>query len=170
LITDESEEGLMKRMSEAPRLADTGKHQRLPEHDLLSSLVGKWITEGETIPNDASPAQKILASDIYEWVPGRFFVIHTAYGRIGEQSVGGIELIGYDEHAGAFRTQFFDSQGNVSTQELTFGDGVWTWIGPHARARGVLSTDGTAMPTRHEWSDDGRIWRPSMDVTLRKVR
>jgi hypothetical protein len=25
------------------------------------------------------------------------------------------------------------------------------------------------MPTLHEWSDDGMNWRPSMDVTLRKV-
>ena len=49
----------MQQTSEAPRLADTGKHERLPEHDLLNSLIGKWITEGETIPNDASPAQKI---------------------------------------------------------------------------------------------------------------
>jgi hypothetical protein len=48
-------------------------------------------------------------------------------------------------------------------------DGRWTWSGPHARATGVLSEDGRAMPTLHEWSDDGVNWRPSMDVTLRKV-
>jgi hypothetical protein len=69
-----------------------GKHIRLPENDLLNSLIGKWMTEGETISNDGSPTLKIQASDVYEWVPGRFFVVHTAYGRIGEQSVGGIEL------------------------------------------------------------------------------
>lgn len=158
----------MKHTPELPRLADIVKHQRLPDHDLLNSLIGRWITEGETISNDGSPALKILASDIYEWVPGQFFVVHAAYGHIGEQSVGGIELIGYDEHAEVFRTHFFDSQGNVSNQELTFRDGVWIWSGAHARARGVLSKDGTTMPTRHEWSDDGQIWRPSMDVTLRK--
>jgi hypothetical protein len=37
------------------------------------------------------------------------------------------------------------------------------------RATGVLSDDGETMPTLHEWSDDGVNWRPSMDVTLRKV-
>jgi Protein of unknown function (DUF1579) len=160
----------MSHAPDAPRLPETAKHKRLPEHDLLNSLIGKWMTEGETISNDGSPALKIQASDIYEWVPGQFFVVHTAYGRIGEQSVGGIELIGFDEQAGVFRTHFFDSRGNVSTQELTFRDGVWMWSGAHARARGVLSKDGTAMPTRHEWSDDGTVWRPSMDVTLRKIQ
>lgn len=152
-----------------PRLADASQHRHLPEHELLNSLIGKWMTTGETIPADGAPALKIHASDIYEWVAGRFFVVHTAYGRIGDTDVGGIELIGYDPEAKRFRTHLFDSQGNITTQNLTFNDGTWTWSGQHARATGVLSNDGQAMPTLHEWSDDGVNWRPSMNVTLHKV-
>jgi Protein of unknown function (DUF1579) len=154
---------------ERPLLAEVTEQQRLPEHDLLSSLIGKWITEGETTPADGAQAVKIQASDIYEWVAGGFFVVHTAYGRVGDADVGGIEMIGYDSETKRFRTHFFDSQGNISTQDLTFQDGTWTWSGGHARATGVLSDDGRTMPTLHEWSDDGVNWRPSMDVTLRKV-
>jgi hypothetical protein len=51
---------------EVPRLAEATEHDRLPEHDLLSSLIGRWITVGETIPTDGAPAVKIHASDIYE--------------------------------------------------------------------------------------------------------
>jgi Protein of unknown function (DUF1579) len=152
-----------------PPLADVTRHQRLPEHELLDSLIGKWITEGETIPTDGAPSVTIRASDIYEWVAGGFFVVHTAYGRIGDTHAGGIEVISYDPEAKKFRTHFFDSDGNLSNQDLTFNDGTWTWSGPHTRATGVLSDDGRAMPTRHEWSDDGVNWRPSMDVTLWKV-
>jgi hypothetical protein len=154
---------------QTPRLADAAEHRRLPQHELLSSLIGKWMTVGETIPTDGSPALEIQASDIYEWVAGGFFVVHTAYGRIGDSNVGGVEIIGYEPESGRFRTHFFDSQGNVSNQDLTFHDGRWTWSGPHARATGVLSDDGQSMPTLHEWSDDGVDWRPSMNVTLRKV-
>src|SRR5262245_18156522 len=154
---------------DAPRLAEVTEHQRMPEHDLLDSLVGKWITVGETLPPNGEQAVKIYASDIYEWVAGRFFVVHTAYGCIGDSRVGGIEMIGYDAEAKTFRTHFFDSQGNISNQDLSFHDGTWVWSGPHARATGVLSHDGQAMPTLHEWSDDGVNWRPSMDVTLRRV-
>jgi hypothetical protein len=71
-----------------PRLAAPDDHQRLPEHELMSSLVGKWITLGKTIPTGDSPALDIAASDIYEWVPGGFFLLHTAYGRLGEADVG----------------------------------------------------------------------------------
>jgi Protein of unknown function (DUF1579) len=154
---------------ERPLLAEVTEHRRLPEHDLLNSLIGRWITEGETIPVADTLAVKIQASDIYEWVAGEFFVVHTAYGRVGDVGVGGIEMIGYDYQTKRFRTQFFDSQGNISSQDLMFHDGTWTWSGAHARATGVLSDDGQTMPTLHEWSDDGVNWRPSMDVTLRKV-
>jgi Protein of unknown function (DUF1579) len=152
-----------------PRLAAPAVNQRSPEHELLESLIGKWMTVGETIPADGGSPLWIHASDIYEWVAGRFFVVHTAYGRIGDQDAGGIEMIGYDPQLKKFRTHFFDSQGNITTQELTFKDGTWRWKGHNARATGVLSQDGRAMPTLHEWSDDGMNWRPSMDVTLRKV-
>jgi hypothetical protein len=152
-----------------PRLGDEVVHRRLPEHDLMESLIGKWMTVGQTISSDGEPALDIHASDIYEWVAGRFFVVHTAYGRIGEVGVGGVELIGYDPENQRFRTYFFDSQGNFTNQDLTFADGTWTWSGTHARATGVLSDDGQTMPTLHEWSDDGVNWQPSMDVTLRKV-
>jgi hypothetical protein len=144
-------------------------HQRLPEHEVMSSLIGKWITTGETIPADGTSPQEISASDIYEWVAGRFFVVHTAYGRIGDSEVGGVELIGYNAETRKFRTYFFDSQGNITNEDLTFGAGTWTWSGEHARATGTLSDDGRTMATLHEWSDDGANWRPSMNVTLRKV-
>jgi Protein of unknown function (DUF1579) len=154
---------------EAPRLAGTTEHQRVPEFDFLNSLIGKWMTVGETIPTDGAPGLGIHASDIYEWVPGGFFVVHTAYGSIGDSDVGGIEMIGYDAEVGRFRTYFFDSQGVVSNQDLTIHDGTWTWSGAHARATGVLGDDGRTMPTLHEWSDDGVNWHPSMNVTLRKI-
>jgi Protein of unknown function (DUF1579) len=93
---------------------------------LMSSLVGKWITVGETIPTDGASALEIRASDVYEWVAGGFFLVHTAYGRIGDSDVGGVEIIGYDIETKKYRTYFFDSQGNISTQDLTFDDGRWT--------------------------------------------
>ena len=152
-----------------PRLAEATEHRRLPEHEVMDSLVGKWITAGETIQPDDAPTLAILTSDIYEWVAGGFFVLHTAYGRIGDSNVGGIEIIGYDADAKKHKTYFFDSQGSISTQDLTYAEGTWTWSGTHTRATAVLSDDGNTMPTLHEWSDDGVNWRPSMEVTLRKV-
>jgi hypothetical protein len=46
--------------ADVPRLADVAEHQRLPEHDLLNSLIGRWITVGETIPAEDAPAVKTM--------------------------------------------------------------------------------------------------------------
>ena len=140
-----------------------------PEHRRLDILVGRWINEGETVASEGAPAMKILTSDVYEWMPGGFFLLHTAYGRIGDVDVGGTEIIGYDEASKTYRTHFFDSQGNVTNEELTIRDGVWTWQGKATRAMGTFSADGRTVSVRHERSDDGVTWVPGMEITLCKV-
>jgi hypothetical protein len=141
-----------------------------PEHQLLEIFIGKWINEGHTIAGPGTPSVKILTSDVYEWMPGGFFVLHTAYGRIGSIDVGGTEILGYDAVNKKYRSYFFDSQGNISRQELTECCGTWTWQGEKTRCLAIFSDNGTTQTAHHEQSDDGVNWHPSMDVTLRKVQ
>jgi hypothetical protein len=127
------------------------------------------MTEGETVPQSDAPAVPIVASDIYEWLPGGHFVMHPAYGRIGEVGVGGLEIIGFDPATGQYQCHCFDSQGNTTTQTLSFRGDAWIWQGTHARCTGVFTDEHKTLTARHERSDDGEQWRPSMTVTLRKV-
>lgn len=80
-----------------------------PEHSRLGVFIGQWINMGHTVARPGVPSTQILTSDIYEWAPGGYFVVHTAYGRIGDIDVGGVEVIGYDPRAGSYRSHFFDS-------------------------------------------------------------
>jgi len=139
------------------------------EHQRLQVFIGKWINEGKTVASAGVPAAKILVSDVYEWVPGGFFVLHTAYGRIGNVDVGGVETIGYDAESKTYRTHFFDSQGNISSHELTEHDGRWKWQGEHTRCTAVFSDQGKTQVAHHERTDDGVNWVPSMEVTLTRV-
>jgi hypothetical protein len=68
-------------------------------HQALAVLIGKWINEGHTIGTSEIPSAPILTSDVYEWAPGGFFVVHSAFGKIGQASVGGVEIIGVDGEA-----------------------------------------------------------------------
>jgi len=140
----------------------------IPELDPLNVFIGRWITEGETVPEAGEPAAPIVASDVYEWAPGGHFVMHPAYGHIGSLDVGGLEIIGYDASTKQFQTHFFDSQGNVTTEVLFHHDGVWTWQGKLVRCTATFSGDGTTLTAHHERLDAGR-WVPSMEVTLRKI-
>ena len=147
----------------------TNTRRRPTELERLDVFIGRWLTEGETVDGREGPAMQIVASDVYEWAPAGRFVMHPAYGRIGDVGVGGLEIIGNDPATGQYRTYFFDSQGNISTETLSYSDGTWTWQGEHARCTGVFSGDGKTLTARHERSDDGKHWEPSMTVTLRKI-
>src|SRR5271168_4155157 len=68
-------------------------------HQALAVLIGKWINEGHTIGTAEIPSVPILTSDVYEWAPGGFLIVHSAFGKIGETSVGGVEIIGVDGDA-----------------------------------------------------------------------
>ena len=140
----------------------------IPELDPLNVFIGRWITEGVTVPKAGEPAAPIVASDVYEWAPGGHFVMHPAYGRIGSMEVGGLEIIGHDASTKQFHTHFFDSQGNVTSETLSHRDGVWTWQGTLARCTGTFSNDSKTLTAHHERLDAGR-WVPSMEVTLRKI-
>jgi hypothetical protein len=140
-----------------------------PEHRVLDALIGRWLTEGHTMAGAGVAAVPILASDVYEWGPGGFFIHHSAYGRVGGIDVGGTEIIGYDPASGSYRVQFFDSMGNATAHTLTVREGVWTWQGERTRCTARFSEGGRVMTAHHEASPDGARWEPSMVMTLRRV-
>jgi Protein of unknown function (DUF1579) len=140
-----------------------------PEHARLEAFVGKWINQGETVAASDRPTAKILTSDVYEWIPGRFAVLHTAYGRIGDLDVGGVEILGYDADKAKYTSHFFDSQGHVTINELIYDDGKWIWSGERLRTTSEFRDGGKLQRSLHEQSEDGVEWRLAMDVTLRRV-
>jgi hypothetical protein len=135
-------------------------------HEALAVLIGNWINEGRTTGTAAVPPVPILTSDVYEWAPGGFFVVHSAFGKIGETSVGGVEIIGVDGEA--YSSTFYDSFGNVHRSRLEIEGDVLRWIGGRTRCTVTLTDDGMTQVARHESSPDGVSWTPSMNVTLRK--
>jgi Protein of unknown function (DUF1579) len=138
--------------------------------DALQVFVGRWINEGETITTDGSAGMRIVTSDVYEWAPGRFHIVHSAYGQLAGTDVGGTEIITYDTDTDRFRTYFFDSHGNSSTHDLTVDGNTWVWHGETTCCTAQLSDDGKIQTALHERTDDGgATWQPSMRVTLTKI-
>ena len=136
-------------------------------HEALGVLIGNWINEGHTIGAGEIPSVPILTSDVYEWAPGGFFVVHSAFGRIGVTPVGGVEIIGVD--GDGYRSTFHDSFGNVHVSRLDIEGNVLKWTGDRTRCTVTMTDDGMTQNARHEASPDGRNWAPSMDVTLRRI-
>ena len=144
------------------------KGARSPRRDeALELLIGNWINEGVTIEAE-NPSVPIVTSDVYEWVPGRYFVIHSAYGMIGDTSVGGVEIIGVT--GDGYSSAFYDSFGNTHSSRMEIVGHVITWTGERTRCTATITEGGSTQVAHHEVSIDGKTWTASMDVTLRKVK
>ncbi len=142
---------------------------RSAELERLNVFIGKWMNEGYTVETPAAPSTKITTSDVYEWMPGRFFILHTAYGRIGSMDVGGVEIIGYDPATRKYFSRFFDSSGNVHEDSLTADGDRWRWQGKTTGCTAVFTENGKVQTAHHVRLDENGKWVPSMEVVLTRV-
>ncbi len=139
-----------------------------PEHKRLEVFIGRWINEGHTVGSPEAPSVQITTSDVYEWMPGGFFVLHTAYGRFGNFDVGGTEILGYDPATKKYSSRFYDSGGNIQEAELTVDGNSWTWRGQVTGCTAIFTNGGKTQTAHHVRLLNGN-WVPSMEVVLTKV-
>ena len=142
---------------------------RTPEVEPLNIFIGKWINEGYTIKTLETPQLKILTSDVYEWMPGGLFVLHTAYVRIGNMDVGGTEILGYDATTKKYFSHFYDSGGNFHQAVLEGEGNSWIWKGKATGCTSVFTENWKVQTAHHVRLDEHGEWVPSMEVVLTKV-
>jgi hypothetical protein len=141
------------------------------EHERLAALVGRWRTEGSTTRTTDTPPARIDAWDEYEWLPGRFTLLHRVDARVGDERVEGAEIIGWDPARGVYVTQYFGSDGpNSYEASLAEEDGtlVWRMRSSSDRFAGRFSPDANQITGHWEQLDTQGRWRPWMDITLTK--
>jgi Protein of unknown function (DUF1579) len=135
----------------------------------LHLFVGKWKTEGETHASADVPAVKVAFMDTYEWMSGKFFLVHRANGHIGNEELNTIEFIGYDPSSQTYTCHSFDSRGNTELFQANLRDHTWTVEGKSARFTGLFNSIGNTLTGKWEQSGDGLNWLPWMDVKLTKI-
>jgi predicted enzyme related to lactoylglutathione lyase len=141
--------------------------------------VGHWRTDGHVIGDDPVP---IVGTDVYEWLPGRHFLVHHVDVMVGDEHVHAIELIGdHDPATDSFTAQAYDHTGAVTTMRVGVDPaGVWHFAGgadvaAPARATAAadegavrstltLAADRRSMRALWERAEDGVVWEPWMDV------
>lgn len=141
------------------------------EHERLAALVGRWRTSGRT-KEEAGTEMRIEAVDTYQWLPGRFALLHTVDARVGEERVEGAEIIGWDPARGSYVTQYFGSDGpNSYEAALCEEDGalVWRMRSASDRFTGTFSDDGNTIAGHWEQLDDDQRWQPWMQITLTRA-
>jgi Protein of unknown function (DUF1579) len=143
----------------------------------LHLLVGTWNTEGETHANADAPAVKVTGVDTYEWLAGKFFLVHRANGHMGNEELNSIEFIGYDASSQMYACYSFvgvpsrneNRRGNSDLFQANLRDHTWTIEGKSSRFTGVFANTGNTLTGQWEQSSDGVNWLPWMDIKLTKI-
>jgi hypothetical protein len=136
----------------------------------LAALVGEW----GMVPEFANvPPGKTGARVVFEWMPGRRFLIQRWEVPVPE-APDGLAVIGADpENEGAFLQHYFDSRGVARVYRMTLRDGVWKlWRdGPDFAQRytGTFGDDGRTISGAWEIRQDDD-WQHDFDLTYTKLR
>ena len=131
-------------------------------------LIGSWASSGRTVERPGEPSVEIEGSDVYEWLPGRLFVVHHVDVRMGPEQVNVLEMIG-EPDGDAVLMRSFDHLGNSAVMRAVVdAEGMWTFAGETERARLVVAEDGASMAATWERRIDGG-WEHWMDMRFRRT-
>lgn len=146
----------------------------------LHAIAGRWHTSGHVI---GEPPLPIVGTDDYEVVAGGYFLLHRVDVTVGAQAVSAVEVIGEPAPGGTgYIARSFDGEGNCELMHLAvLEERVLRFTGgsdiaPAARPTGTqegyvratlrVAADGRSMAALWERSDNGKEWRPWMDVSF----
>ncbi len=159
--------------------AETQKqsHQPLSHQQLLNVFVGTWKTEGQQHEGFVGAAATIIAQETYEWLTGELFLVHRFEGRVGDNQVACLEVIGYDIVSRSHPIHTFYNNGTSNQWQLSESGGVWTINGEwqmadqatEVRCTIFFSDDGNTMISNWEYLNDMSNWQTFWDVKATKT-
>lgn len=126
--------------------------------DLLNAYIGVWKTSGNIASGDV-----ISGSDIYEWVGGRYFLVHKVDVMVNARRVQSVEITHYDELDDVFRSQSFDSDGNILISSLQIEENRICILSDNQRFNGFFIGD-IIEGVWEQFEDNG--WKTWMNITL----
>lgn len=138
------------------------------ERQDLNNFAGHWKTSGVIPASPESPAIHISGTDIYEWLPGEFFLLHKADVMIGEERSQTFEVIGVDRNTGACLMQFYNNKGESGSMFATFEDNIWRFQGDTLRFTGSFKNSGLEFSGVWEQLNEKKAWIHLMDISLHK--
>ncbi|MFY9558389.1 MAG: DUF1579 family protein [Blastocatellia bacterium] len=149
-----------------------------PEHKRLDVFAGEWNMAGQQYESSFGTAAKISAVESYEWLPGGFFLVHRLEGRLDDQEMACIEIIGHDASSRSYPVHTFYNDGKANEWEARERDGVWTLTGDwpaadklwRVRCTTVFGESGNTRTSKWERSSNGSKWETFWEVKATKAR
>jgi len=138
----------MKTITLDERTADVEiPHDFKHELDVVVPILGRWRIEGANTSSTAHAPVK--GKEIYERMPGEFF-IHSCWShRFEDRRHDGVSIFGYDPVDRSLYSRSFDNLGYARRYELSVEGRRWTYSGEAERATQDFGPDGKRF--RIQW-------------------
>lgn len=135
----------------------------------LNFLIGNWHTKGEILQGAPNSSKEIRGMDTYEWISGGFFMLHRVDVFMANERTEVIEIIGYDETKKSFFMKSFDNHGEATTMFAVLEKSrVLKLWDKKMKSTLTVSKSGNSMIAKWELSENGKTWKPWMDIKFSK--
>lgn len=133
----------------------------------LNKFIGNWKTHGVILADDG-PEIEIVGTDSYEWLPGDYFLLHTADVLMGNERSQTHEIIGYDKNAGHYTMQYYNNRGESGNMIARLDRNQCTFESPALRFAGEFNEDGRVLSGNWQKPDENGVWVNFIKITLTK--
>ena len=137
-----------------------------PEHKKMETFVGTWSYEGDAKKTVFGPAGKVTGTDVYEMLPGGFYLQHRYDEKNPLGNMKGTEIWAYDPVKKVYTNNYFNSTGEWGSGTFTINGNTWAFTGSAITYDGKTAywrwTATLANPTsfnvKAEASSDGKTY------------
>ena len=132
-------------------------------------FIGLWNTRGDVLATDAGPAGQLSATDAYEWLPGKHFILHRVDARFDAEVSRSVEIIGVDQKTKKSAAWSFDDRGAAEMFALELRGRRWRIVGQRVRFDGRFSTDDSRLRGLWEIKGPRSGWQPWINLLLERA-
>jgi hypothetical protein len=143
--------------------------KRGKQHEALAMFLGRWRAEGKSYGSPKQPAadpksqpEPWVSTHSARWHTGEFFLIQDERATTGKNPFDTLSIMGVDAATGRLFARTFENHGFSRDYDVTVDGLIWTFTGPHERARIEFSPDGKTQTITWEWRPQG-AWLPLCD-------
>jgi hypothetical protein len=151
-------------------MTKTAANRPNPSLEALSVLVGSWET---TATHPMFPGKTFHGRATFDWIEGgAFLIMRTETDEPGIPT--GIAIFGRDDSTSEYSMLYFDERGVSRIYGVSLEGNQWKWWrdapGFMQRFNGTISDDRKSIVAVTELCQDGKTWKPDLEVTYRRSR
>jgi hypothetical protein len=129
-------------------------------------FIGTWNTTGEVFETEAGPAGTLSATDTYQWLPGKHFIVHTVDARFDGEPARSMEVMGFDASKQQHVARSYDDQGSTEVFVVTLQGRRYGIKGKTVRFSGGFDSQKNRLNGLWELKRGKAGWRPWIKLEL----